>query len=153
MRVVDEHGQTIGVLTRDEAFALAQEKGLDLIEVTASANPPIVKLINYDKFRYQEEKEQKKQRASQKQNELKQIRITGRAAENDMRIRAKKTDEFLAKDYKVEIMLALRGREKANTAWAFERLTYFLTLINPEHKVTVPPKKGGRGIVMQITKK
>lgn len=153
MRVVDEHGQTIGVFTRDEALALAQEKGLDLVEITASANPPIVKLINYDKFRYQQEKEEKKQRANQKQGELKHIRITGRAADNDLRIRAKKTDEFLEKGHKVEIMLALRGREKANAEWAFERINHFLTFINSEYKITIPPKKGRAGIVMQITKK
>ena len=140
------------MISREEALALAREKGLDLIEVTATTNPPIAKLISYDKFRYQQEKEYKKQYASQKQTDLKQVRITNRAAENDLRIKAKKVDEFLEKGHKVEIMLALRGREKANEAWAFERLRLFISMITPEHKVSVAPKKGGRGIVMQVIK-
>lgn len=152
MRVIDDQGQNIGVVSREEALALARERGLDLIEVTTTTNPPIAKIISYDKFRYQQEKEYKKQHASQKQTDLKQVRITGRAAENDLRIKAKKVDEFLEKGHKVEIMLALRGREKANEAWAFERLRVFVGMITPEHKVTVAPKKGGRGIVMQIIK-
>jgi translation initiation factor IF-3 len=151
---VDDQGKNIGVLSREEALALAKEQGVDLIEVTATATPPIAKLISYDKFRYQQEKEAKKQYASQKQGqgELKQIRITFRAAENDLRIQAKKLDAFLDKGYKVEIMLALRGREKANEAWALDRLKLFMSMITPDHKVTVPPKKGGRGFVSQVIK-
>lgn len=123
-----------------------------MIEITATANPPIAKLISYDKFRYQQEKEEKKLHTHHKQGELKQIRITARAAQNDLLIKAKQLNEFLSKGNKVEIMLALRGREKANEAWAMERLQIFLGMIDPEYKVTVPPKKGGRGIAMQIIK-
>jgi len=150
--VVDEQGKNIGVMSRDEALARAREQGVDLIEISEHTTPPIAKLISYDKLRYQQEREEKKQRIHQKQGELKQVRISGRAAENDLRVWARRVDEFLGKGHKVEIMLVLRGREKANEAWAFERLAHFLTFIDPEHKISTPPKRGGRGIIMQVDK-
>jgi len=132
---------------------LAKDKGLDLIEIAATAKPPVAKIISFDKFRYQKEKELRKQRATQKISELKQIRISARAAKNDLEIKAKKIGEFLDKGHKVEITLWLRGREKYNRDWARYKLEEFLKIITAEYKITFPPKFGGRGLMMQITKK
>ncbi len=153
LRVIDEEGEGLGILKTEEALRLAGGKGLDLIEVAPHAKPPVARIISFDKFRYQREKEEKKQRRGEKQKELKQIRITPRAALNDLQIKAKKTDEFLSEGHKVELNLFLRGREKANKSWGLEKLNDFLKLIKVPHKITMEARWGGRGFVMQIDRK
>lgn len=153
MRVIDEDSQNLGVLTREKAFAIAKERGLDIIEIAPNAKPPVARIISFDKFRYQREKEMRKQRQAQKAKELKHIRITPRAARNDLQIKATKTKEFLEEGHKVEINIFLRGREKANRAWAFQKLEEFLLMIPIPYKRTLEPRPGGRGFITQIEKK
>lgn len=154
LRVIDEHGENLGVLKREEALRIAKERGLDLIEIASAATPPVAKIISFDKFRYQKEKEEKKQYAAQKRvKELKQIRITPRAAKNDLEVKARKVDEFLESGHKVEIGVFLRGREKANRDWALDKLREFLLMIKAPHTITLPPRPGGRGFVTQVAKK
>lgn len=153
MRVIDENGENIGVMPLDAALKLAIEKGLDLIEIAPTAKPPVAKIISYDKFRYQKEKELKKQKASQKASELKQVQISARAAKNDLETKAKKLIEFLNEGHKAEILLVLRGREKYNREWAKQKLNEFLQIINIEYKITMEPKFAGKGLIMQIAKK
>ena len=136
-----------------EAVKMAEDKNLDLVEITQNAKPPIVKIIAFDKFRYQKEKEFKKQKLSQKSGELKKIRISARAAKNDLETRAKKIEIFLNKGNKVEIILWLRGREKYNKEWALIKMKEFVSMLDPEHKVITEPQFKGRGLIMQITKK
>ncbi len=109
--------------------------------------------MSYDKFRYQKEKEEKRQRLATKGKELKGIRITARAAGNDLQTRVKKLVEFLEDGHKVEIMLALRGREKGNKEWARKKLSDFMAMIPIPYTVTMEPKQGGRGFITQVTKK
>ncbi|MEK7542741.1 MAG: translation initiation factor IF-3 [Patescibacteria group bacterium] len=154
LRVIDENGANLGVLKRDEALRLAKERGFDLVEIASTANPPVAKIISFDKFRYQKEKEEKKQYAAQnKVKELKQIRITPRAAKNDLEIKIRKIEEFLKEGHKVEIGIFLRGREKANRDWALKKINEFLQMIKTPHVVTLPPRPGGRGFISQVTKK
>ncbi|MDO8557093.1 MAG: translation initiation factor IF-3 [Candidatus Jorgensenbacteria bacterium] len=154
LRVIDEHGANLGILPRDKALTLAREQGLDLVEIAATANPPVAKIISFDKFRYQKEKEEKKLYVAQKKiGELKQIRISPRAAKNDLEIKIKKIGEFLSEGHKIEISIFLRGREKANRDWALQKLNNFLTMIKVPHVVTLSPRPGGRGFVSQIAKK
>ncbi|MBU6141854.1 translation initiation factor IF-3 [Patescibacteria group bacterium] len=154
LRVIDENGENVGVLKLSAALALAQEKGLDLIEIAPTAKPPVAKIISFDKYRYQEEKKLKKARANEKVQDLKQVRISGRAAEHDLQIKAKKANEFLAEGHMVEIQLAMRGREKANKEFARQKLLEFVrTMVDPEHKVIAQPSFGGRGFNMKIVKK
>lgn len=151
--MVDETGKNLGVMPREAALKLAQERGLDLIEIAPAAQPPVAKIINFDKFRYQKEKEIKKQKLAQKISELKQVRISSRAAKNDLEIKAKKVIEFLNEGHKVEILLQLKGREKYNKDWARYKLEEFLKMISVEYKITMEPRFGGQGLVMQIIKR
>lgn len=153
MRIIDEAGQNMGIMPLEAALKLAAEKGLDLIEIAATAKPPVAKIISFDKFRYQKEKELKKQRARQKGSELKRIQISVKAAKNDLETKAKKLNEFLQEGDKVEILLVLRGREKYNKDWARQKLNEFLSLIEVEYKITMEPKFAGKGLAMQIIKK
>lgn len=137
----------------DAALKLAEEKGLDLIEIGPEAKPPVAKIINFDKFRYQKEKELKKQKLAQKVSELKGIRISARAAKNDLETRIKKIEEFVEDGHKIEIVLILRGREKWNKDWARMKLEEFLKMIPFEYKIIMEPRFGGKGLIMQIAKK
>lgn len=148
--MIDEAEGNLGILSREEALLMAQKRGLDLIEIAPTAKPPVAKITSFDKFRYQKEKEFKKQRVGQKTSGLKQVRITARAAKNDLEIRAKKADEFLSEGHKVEIMLVLRGREKYNKEWARYKLGEFLKMITAPYKTASEPKFIGRGFVVQI---
>ncbi len=153
MRVVDETGENLGVMPLEAALKLAREKELDLIEIAPMVKPPVAKIISFDKFRYQKEKELKKQKATQKTSELKQIQITAKSAKNDLETRVKRINEFLEKENKVEIMLVLKGREKYNKEWARYKLNEFLKMITVEYKTTMEPRFIGKGMVMQIMKK
>ncbi|MBI5401366.1 translation initiation factor IF-3, partial [Candidatus Wolfebacteria bacterium] len=133
LRVVDENGENVGVLPLDAALKLAKEKGLDLIEIAPTVKPPVAKIMSFDKFRYQKEKELKKQKAAQKTGELKQVQITVKSAKNDLEVRIKKIDEFFKEGHKVEIVLKLFGREKANKDWARFKLEEFLKMLPFEY--------------------
>jgi len=153
LRVIDADGANLGVLPFKEALERATAASLDLIEIVATTNPPVARILSYDKFRYQKEKEEKRQRSAERVMELKHVRITPRAAKNDLEIKAKKTAEFLEEGHKVELMIFMRGREKGNRDWSLEKLKSFLAMIPVPHHATMEPKFSGRGFVMQIEKK
>jgi len=152
LRVIGDEGENLGVMTKDAALSLAKEKGLDLIEISAKAVPPVARIMSYDKHRYQEEKKLKKQYALQKNADWKQIQIGIGTAQNDLGLKAKKAEEFLNEGHVVEVFLVLRGREKANRGFAMEKIGKFLKMITVEFKVLMHPKYTGRGIAAQISK-
>ena len=153
LRVIDEAGENLGVMSKEDALALAQKKTLDLIEIAPMAKPPVARIMSFDKFRYYQGKEERKQKQAQKQKELKQVRISPRAALNDLQIRAKQADEFLKEGHKVEVGIFLRGREKGNKEWALQKMREFLTMISVPHEITMSPRQGGRGFVAQIARR
>lgn len=136
-----------------DALKLSMEKGVDLIEIVPSATPPITKLLSYDKYRYQKEKEARKERLSQKTVGFKQIQISARAAQNDLLIKVHQLEKFLNEGHPIEIVMKLRGREKYNKDWARQKLSAFLKMITVENKIISEPKFGGRGMYVQIGKK
>ncbi len=153
VRVIDDTGANLGVLQTSEALRLAKEKGLDLVEISPMTNPPVAKIISFDKYRYQEEKKFKKQRAAQKTQEMKQVQISVREAEHDLGVKATRVNKFLEEGHKVEVLLNLRGREKAHQDLAKQKLRDFMKIINPEHKILSDIKWTGRGFNIQVVKK
>ncbi|MDE2226538.1 MAG: translation initiation factor IF-3 [Patescibacteria group bacterium] len=152
--MVDEKGQNLGVLKREEALALVKPgSGVDLIEIAPSAKPPVARLMSYDKYRYEREKQEKKERMAQKTSGPKQVQISARAAQNDLLIKSRQADKFLGEEHPVEIQMRLRGREKYNKDWARQKLNEFMKMITVEYRVIGEPKFGGRGMMAQITKK
>ncbi|MCL5436199.1 MAG: translation initiation factor IF-3 [Patescibacteria group bacterium] len=146
VRVIDVDGAQLGVMPTVEAVAKAKERGLDLVEVSPKASPPVAKLVNYDKFRYQQIKLLQQQKKHQKKIDVKGIRLSIRTGPHDLEFKAKRADEFLKSGDKVKIDMMLRGRERANVAFAFEQVRKFLTMITVPHVVEVPPKKMGNMI-------
>lgn len=151
--VISEDGQALGKMDLASALKLAKDKRLDLIEISPAAKPPVTRLMSYDKFRYQQEKKLKKQKQQQKGGEMKQVQISIREAAHDLNMKADRVNRFLEEGNQVEIVMTLRGREKANKDFAREKLADFMKIITPEHKVTMQPKVGGYGIALHVTKK
>lgn len=152
LRIIGAEGENLGIMKKEDALKLAQEKGLDLIEVAPLAKPPVARIMSFDKYRYEESKRIKKQRAMQKADDMRRVQIGVKTAANDLSIKAKKVNEFLAENGKVEIMLVVRGREKAHKDFALAKLKNFLSIIDQKHKVVAPPKFVMRGIVVHIIK-
>ena len=141
-------------MSRAEALKLVRpEEGLDLIEISAAAKPPVARLMSYDKFRYEEEKRLKKERLAQKSAAMKTVQISARAAKNDLLIKVRAVEKFFAEGHPVEVTMRLRGREKRNKDWAMEKLKEFLTMIPVEHKRLSEPRFLGNGPAVQIAKK
>jgi len=153
--VADEEGNQVGIMRREEALKLAQEKGLDLIEVAPMANPPVARIMDYGKYLYREEKEWRKQRAKQKKDLLKVIRLNLNTGLNDMKIKAKKTDEFLNEGLRVQIELVLKGRAKYQKTFsdlAKKKMEDFLKIIVVPIKIISELKKQPRGWNVAIIK-
>jgi translation initiation factor IF-3 len=152
--VIGEKGENLGVMPRTEALKLARpEDNMDLIEISANAKPPVVRLMSYDKFRYEEEKRIKKERLAQKSVGVKTVQISARAAHNDLMVKIHQLEKFFAEGHPVEVTMRLRGREKRNKDWAMEKLLEFLKLIPVEYKKLSEPRFLGNGPAVQIAKK
>ena len=153
--MADEVGQQIGIMSREEALKLAQEKKLDLIEVAPMAKPPVARIMDYGKHLYREEKEDKKQRAKQRQDTLKIIRINLNTGLNDMKIKAEKADEFLNDGLRVQVELVLKGRAKYHKTFADlgkQKIENFLKSITVPIKTISELKRQPRGFNVTIMK-
>ena len=114
MRCIGDDGQVYGVISKDEALRIANDLGMDLVLVAAGANPPVCKIMNYSKFKYQQEKKQKEARKKQRVVETKEIKLSPKIAQNDINYKVKHALEFLSEGKQVKFRVFLRGRE-ANT--------------------------------------
>ncbi len=112
--VVDDQGQSLGVLPTEKAIEIARSKEMDLVEVSPKTEPPVCKILDYGQFKYQKEKEARKQRAQAKEVEIKVIRLSVRIGTHDRDVRVKQAAKFLERGDKVKIELPMRGREKAH---------------------------------------
>jgi len=154
LRVIGADGANLGIMSREEALKLTRpEEKIDLIEIVPSANPPVARLMSFDKYRYELEKREKKERQARTKIAFKHVQISGRAQKNDLLIKSRQADTFLEAGCQVEIQMRLRGREKYNKPWVLERLKEFLSMITVEHKVIDTPQFGGRGLSLHIIKK
>ena len=153
--MADEKGEQIGIMSREEALKLALEKKLDLIEVAPMAKPPVARIMDYGKYIYREEKEERKQKAKQRKNTLKIIRINLNTGSNDAKIKAEKTDAFLKEGLKVQVELVLKGRAKYQKTFADlgkQKIEDFLKLITEPIKVISELKRQPRGFNTTIIK-
>ena len=99
--VIDEVGKNMGQMSLNDALKMAQEKGLDLIEIAPNAKPPVTRIMNFDKFRYQQDKKERKQKAGEKALEVKQVQVSIRSAKNDLEFKAEKVKGFMNKGHQV----------------------------------------------------
>lgn len=152
MQVIDEKGKNLGVLDTYKAVQIARERELDLVEIAPTAKPPVCKITEFGKYKYQQAKKEQKQKAKQKKVEVKGIRIGLSTSSHDLEYKAKRAEKFLTEGNKVRIEIKLKGREKAHQDLAREKLNNFLKLILVEHRVEEEPKRNPMGLAMTISK-
>lgn len=153
VRLVDADGENVGVMSRDEAIEKAREEGLDLIEIAPQAKPPVAKIMDYGKFKYQQAKEEKKKRQNSKSTETKVVQVKINTGEHDLELKAKRTGEWLEEGHRVKVELYLRGRAKGlGRDFHKERIDRFLKYIPVKYKVAQNIKKGPKGLYMIIEK-
>lgn len=133
--VVTETNERIGPLSIADALVLAQEKGFDLVEVSPKAVPPVCRLIDYGQFKYQKEKEARKQKAQSKEVETKGIRLSVRIGEHDLEVRHQQAKKFLEKGNKINIELRMRGREKAHKDIAESVIQKFVEMLKKDFPI------------------
>jgi len=144
VRVIDAEGKMVGIMKIEEALRVAHEREVDLVEISPTAKPPVVKLLHYDKYRYQQEKAAREAKKKVKKVSVKGIRLSVRIGEHDLNFKAKKTIEFLTEGHKIKLDVVMRGREQAHPELAFELIKKFQELITvPFVKETGPSRMGG----------
>ncbi len=151
LRVLSSTGENIGVLPFKDALAMAQEEGLDLIEISPNAVPPIAKIMDFGKYQYEQSKKQKKAKQGAKASETKSIQIKIATGDNDLALKARKASEWLKEGHRIKVELFLSGRAKyMNDTFLKERLDRVLHLITENYKVAENYKKGPKGPTITI---
>jgi len=152
VRVIDETGKQLGVFPLEEALRLAQERNLDLIQVTEKVEPPVCKLGDYGKYLYSLEKKEKTTKT--KAGEIKGVRISFAISPHDLETKAKMAEKFLKKGYRVRVELILKGRQKALGDFAKGKMNQFLETLGKltPFKTERDLKREPRGFTMIITK-
>ena len=155
VRVVGESGEQLGIMSSKEAQLLAKDRGVDLVEIAASANPPVVKIIDWGKFQYQKMKEEAKNRkkAREKQSELKQMKIGLKISENDLNIKVRKMRGFLDDGDRVKVIIIFRGREMTHKELGKELLDKVVALLGDDAIVEGTPQMNGRNLSVQVRRK
>lgn len=141
----------MGVLPLQEALFKARQKNLDLVEVAGNAKPPVCKLINFKKFKYQEDKKQRQGKKGAKRQELKEIRFTPFIAKNDFEIRIKRAKEFLKENHKVRLTVRFVGRQITRKQFGYELLQKAHQELVDISKVEAEPKFQGKMLMMTLT--
>jgi translation initiation factor IF-3 len=151
VRVIDEDDKNLGILPLNDALVLARQKGVDLVEISPTANPPVCRLVQIGKFRYEQAKKEKESRKHQHASTVKEIQLSPRIDPHDLGIKLDHAVNFLCEDMKVKVALKFRGREMAHTEIGFEVIKKFLSQVMPYGHPDFEPKLNGRNIVVMIT--
>ena len=154
LRVITADGENLGVISLIQAITEARTRGLDLIEISPTAVPPVAKIMDYGKYQYDEKKKQKVTKSKVQTSELKIVQVKIGTGEHDLELKAKKVSEWLGEGNRVKIDLFLIGRSKyMDLNFLKERLERIMKLITVEYKVAQDVVKGPKGLSILIEKK
>ena len=153
LRVIDETGEMLGIMSRDEALALADEKKLDLVNISPNAKPPVCKILDYGKYRYEIQKREKEAKKKQKSMQVKEIRLSTFIEDHDVQVKAKTACKFLQEGDKVKVSLRFRGRERDYTAKGREVMEKFAECCSEVSTIDKKPTFEGRSLTMFLAPK
>ncbi len=153
VRVIDENGEQLGIMSSKEAQALADEKGLDLVKIAPTAKPPVCKIVDYGKFRYEQSRKEKEAKKKQKIVELKEIRLSPNIDTNDLNTKVNAARKFLSRGDRVKVTLRFRGREMAHMNTSKHILDDFAEALAEVATVEKPAKVEGRSMHIVLSKK
>jgi translation initiation factor IF-3 len=151
IRVIDEDGAQLGIMTPDDAMAVAEGKGLDLVEVAPTATPPVCRIIDYGKYLYDEKKKAAEARKKQKNVVVKEIKLRPKIEEHDFQVKKRRVEEFLEDGQKVKISVRFRGREIVHPELAQKLLSRLATEVVQTGKIERAPTMEGRMMIMLLT--
>lgn len=143
VRVIDDNKEQLGVMPLSDALRLAQSKGLDLIEIAATATPPVCRIVDYGKFRYEESKKDKDSQSRQPGNKMKELQLSAVIDPHDFAVKLAHAIEFLCDDIRVRLKLRFKGRQKAHKEFGFEVLNRFVREAAAYGHADSPPKMLG----------
>ena len=153
LRIIDDTGNNLGVISLEEAIKMTEEKGLDLIEISPNAVPSIEKIMDYGKFQYEQKKKAKAAKAKTKIVETKVVQVKVGTGEHDLNLKASNVSKWLKEGHRVKIDLFLVGRAKySDDAFKRERLERILKLITEDYKVADEAKRSPKGFTVVIEK-
>ena len=153
LRVIGSDGEQLGIMSRSDALKAAEEAGVDLVEISPNAAPPVAKIVDWGKYQYQKMKELQKNRKSSKQSELKQMRFGLKIGAGDLEIKLRKIREFLAAGHKVRIQIFYRGREMAHKELGYEMIDRIATLLEEDAILEQKPQMAGRNLSVVVRSK
>lgn len=153
IRLVGEEGEQLGVMLVKDALKLAQDANLDLVKIAPTAKPPVCKIIDYGKYRYELARKEKEAKKKQKTTEVKEIRLSPNIDDNDLATKANNARKFITKGDKVKVALRFRGREMAHISSGKQILDGFFAMLEDIAIVEKPAKLEGRSMIMYLTEK
>ena len=150
VRVIDSDGTMLGVMPIEDALQLADEKNLDLVNISPNANPAVCKILDYGKYRYELQKREKEAKKKQNITEVKEVRLSTFIEDHDIQVKAKAASKFLQNGDKVKVSLRLRGRERDYANRAMDVMNMFAESISDVCIVEKKPNFEGRGLTMVL---
>jgi translation initiation factor IF-3 len=151
VRVIGTDNKQLGVLSLNEALTIARSNGVDLVEIAPTATPPVCRLVDYGKFRYEQAKKDKESKKHHHASQVKEVQLSPRIDPHDLSVKVGHAVDFLCEDMKVKVALRFRGREMAHTEFGFEVVKRFLEAVTPFGHPDFEPKLVGRGITVMIS--
>lgn len=153
IRVIGENGDQLGIMSPKEAMKLAQEADLDLVKIAPKAQPPVCKIIDYGKYRYELARKEKEAKKKQKTVEVKEVRLSPNIETNDLNTKVNNAKKFISKGNKVKVTLRFRGREMAHVQQSKHILDDFAQMLGDIAVIEKPAKMEGRSMSMVLTEK
>ena len=153
VRVIGENGEQLGIMSTKEALSLAEEAGLDLVKIAPTAKPPVCRIVDYGKFKYEQVRREKDAKKKQKTIEIKEIRLSPNIDTNDLNTKANAARKFLTKGNRVKVTLRFRGREMAHMSESKHILDDFAELLSDISVIEQPAKVEGRTMTITLTEK
>ena len=153
LRVIDSDGTQMGIMSRSEAMDLAAERKLDLVNIAPKAKPPVCKILDYGKYRYELQKKEKEAKKKQKTTQVKEVRLSTFIEEHDIEVKAKNASTFLKSGDKVKVSLRFRGRERDYTSKGMDVMKRFAQVVEEVGDVEKKPSFEGRSLIMILTPK
>ena len=153
VRLINENGEMVGIVSIDEALRLAEEADLDLVNISPNADPPVCKILDYGKYRYEQQKKEKTAKKNQHVTEIKEIRLSASIEDHDVQVKAKTATKFLQDGDKVKVSLRFRGRERDYTQLGFDAMAKFADLVSEYGVIEKPAKMEDRRMNMFLAPK
>lgn len=153
VRLVGENGEQLGIMSSREALRIAEEADLDLVKIAPKAQPPVCKIVDYGKYRYEQTRREKEAKKKQKTVELKEVRLSPNIDTNDLNTKVNNAKKFITKGNRVKVTLRFRGREMAHVQQSKHILDDFAAMLEDVAVIEKPSKMEGRSMSMVLTEK